>query len=36
VPGGDGLSRLAVGVVAATLSLGLVAAVARRTATRRR
>jgi hypothetical protein len=36
VPGGDGLSRLAVGVAAATLSLGLVAAVARRTATRRR
>jgi hypothetical protein len=36
VPGGGGLSRLAVGVVAATLSLGLVAAVARRTATRRR
>jgi hypothetical protein len=36
VPGGDGLSRLAVGVAAAILSLGLVAAVARRTATRRR
>jgi hypothetical protein len=36
LPGGDGLTRLAVGVVAATLSLGLVAAVARRTATRRR
>jgi hypothetical protein len=36
LPGGDGLARLAVGVVAATLSLGLVAAVARRTATRRR
>jgi hypothetical protein len=35
VPGGDGLSRLGVGVAAATLTLGLVAAVARRTATRR-
>lgn len=34
LPGGDGLTRLAVGVVAATLSLGLVAAVARRTSTR--
>jgi len=36
LPGGDGLTRLAVGVVAATLSLGLVAAVARRTSTRLR
>ena len=36
LPGGDGLTRLAVGVVAATLSLGLVAAVARRTSTRQR
>jgi len=36
LPGGDGLTRLAVGVVAATLSLGLVAAVARRTSTRHR
>jgi hypothetical protein len=36
LPGGDGLSRLAVGVVAATLSLALLAGVARRTATRRR
>ncbi|HEX8134046.1 MAG TPA: hypothetical protein VF880_11545 [Actinomycetes bacterium] len=36
VPAGGGLTRLAVGVVAATLTLGLVAAVARRTATRPR
>ena len=36
VPGGDGLSRLGVGVAAATLTLGLVAAVARRTSTRPR
>jgi len=36
LPGGDGLTRLAVGVVAATLSLGLVASVARRTSTRLR
>jgi hypothetical protein len=34
LPGGGGLTRLAVGVVAATLTLALVAAVARRTATR--
>jgi hypothetical protein len=36
LPAGGGLTRLAVGVVAATLTLGLVAAVARRTATRPR
>jgi hypothetical protein len=36
VPAGGGLTRLAVGVVAATLTLSLVAAVARRTATRAR
>jgi hypothetical protein len=36
LPGGDGLTRLGVGVAAATLTLGLLAAVARRTATRRR
>ena len=35
LPAGDGLTRLAVGVVAATLTVGLVAAVARRTSTRR-
>jgi hypothetical protein len=36
LPAGGGLTRLAVGVVAATLTLGLVAAVARRTSTRPR
>jgi hypothetical protein len=36
LPAGGGLTRLAVGVVAATLTLGMVAAVARRTATRSR
>jgi hypothetical protein len=36
LPAGGGLTRLAVGVVAATLTLALVAAVARRTATRPR
>ena len=36
LPAGGGLTRLAVGVVAATLTLGLVTAVARRTATRPR
>jgi hypothetical protein len=36
LPAGGGLTRLAVGVVAATLTLGLVAAVARRTVTRPR
>jgi hypothetical protein len=34
LPAGGGLARLAVGVVAATLTLALLAAVARRTATR--
>jgi hypothetical protein len=36
LPAGGGLARLAVGVVAATLTLALLAAVARRTATRQR
>jgi hypothetical protein len=36
VPAGGGLTRLAVGVAAATLTLGLVATVARRTTTRPR
>jgi hypothetical protein len=36
LPAGGSLTRLAVGVVAATLTLGLVAAVARRTSTRPR
>jgi hypothetical protein len=35
LPVGDGLTRLAVGVAAATFTVGLVAAVARRTSTRR-
>jgi hypothetical protein len=36
LPAGGGLTRLGIGVVAATLTLGLVAAVARRSATRPR